>query len=129
MRARTLYLVAGLAWGIALGILAIAVAAGLAVAVFWAMLYGDGPWPAWSGPVIATVAVLAGMGTFIGAIAVGLRLGRRADAAGDPPTERRRAGALLGLGVAALAAVVLLGRPGDMPEIQKPDPDAIIENR
>ncbi len=120
MGARTLFLMAGLVWGVALGLLAAAMAAGLAAAVFWGLLYGDGPWPAWSGPAMASLAVAAGAAAFLGALAAGRRLGRRAEAADAPGSQRRRALVLLVLGLLALAAVVALGRAEDMPEIESP---------
>lgn len=61
MNVKRLFVAAGIAWGLVLGIAGGIYAGGLAAGFAWLFLFGDDRWPGWSEPAILGVAMPAGM--------------------------------------------------------------------
>lgn len=82
MNAKRLFVLAGIAWGIVLGIAGGFYAGGVAAGVAWLFLFGDDSWPGWGEAAILGVAVAAGFAIFAGCIALGWATGRNYEARG-----------------------------------------------
>jgi len=108
MNVKRLFIAAGIAWGIVLGITGGLYAGGLAAGVAWLFLFGDDSWPDWGESAILGVAMAAGLAIFGGCIALGRATGQHYE-------TRRQAGArwiatgLILLAVMAGAAMVWSG--------------------
>lgn len=120
MRAPSPFLLAGVLWGLVLG-LGAGYAASAAMAGFaWLYLFGDSPWPAWANGLVLGTGVAVALAVLLAGVGAGARLARRAQiaslhpaASAPPPAQRRRAwlavlaglaALLVGLAVLALAA-------------------------
>jgi hypothetical protein len=99
-----LYTLAGLAWGLFLGALAAWQVAGFAAGVAWLFLFGDDTWPDEAAWVLPLIGLGAGAAVLALCVAVGHRIGRRAEQAGPTPADRRTARALLAAAVVLIAA-------------------------
>ena len=106
MNAARLYIAAGNAWGIVLGVAAGIYAAGIAAGFAWLFLFGDDRWPDWGESAILAVAAIAGLAIFAGCTALGWAAGRNCDAAG--PADQARARPVAG-GLMLLAVLVGAG--------------------
>lgn len=103
MSVERLCILAGVAWGILLGIAGGIYGAGLAAGFAWLFLFGDSPWPAWSEPAILAVALATGLAIFAGCTAIGWAAARRCGYA-QPATRNRSRRIAAGLTVLALLA-------------------------
>jgi len=108
MNVKRLFIAAGIAWGIVLGIAGGFYAGGLAAGVAWLFLFGDDPWPDWGESAILGVAVSAGLAIFGGCIALGWATGRNYEASGRAGAGWIAAGLIL-LAVMAGAGMVWRG--------------------
>lgn len=104
MASRTLMTAAGFLWGLVLGVgaglLAVAIAAGVA----WLFLFGDDPWPWWAEWAILGFGLAVGLIVFLTCLALARMVARRYDA---PEEEGRRSAIARMLIVAALGAGAL----------------------
>lgn len=113
---RSLYTLAGAAWGVVLGAPAATMVSGYLLAAAWLFLFGDDPWPAHSWLVLLPGPIV-GIAILLGATALGRWFGSRAELLEAGPERgamRQRAMVLLGLavlvGLLEVAAVFALER-------------------
>jgi hypothetical protein len=114
MRALGPFVLAGLLWGLALGLCAGYAAGAVVAGASWLYLFGDAPWPEWARPLVLGTALAVALAGVVAGLWLGLRLARRAEAAPDGETMRRRAwiaaaAAMLAI-LLGLVAVVLAGQ-------------------
>lgn len=111
MRALGPFVLAGLLWGLVLGVCAGYAAGAVAAGASWLYLFGDAPWPEWAGSLVLGTALAVALAGVVAGLWLGLRFARRAQAAPDGETVRRRAWIAAAAAVLAilvgLAAVVL----------------------
>lgn len=108
MNVKRLFIAAGIAWGVVLGIAGGLYAGGLAAGVAWLFLFGDDPWPDWAESAILGVATVAGLAIFGGCIALGWATGRNYETRGRAGAGWIAAGLIL-LAVMAGAGMVWSG--------------------
>lgn len=115
MKLRSLYMLAGGAWGLALAPLAGFGFGAFAAGVAWIYVFGDDPWPAAAGPVILAGALAAGSTVFAACVASGYVYGKSREGLPKPLRERRRSAMILVAGLVATAAlmVVYVGSVGE----------------
>ena len=107
MNAKRIFVLAGIAWGIVLGIAGGVYAGGVAAGFAWLFLFGDDRWPGWGEAAIVGVAVAAGLAILAGCTALGWVVGRGYETAGS---SRRARGGWIASGLILLA--VLAGAGG-----------------
>lgn len=66
MNTKRLFIAAGMAWGILLGIAGGMYAGGVAAGFAWLFLFGDDRWPGWGETAILGVAMLVGLAILAG---------------------------------------------------------------
>lgn len=106
MQTRTIFLWAGAVWGLALGVLAAAMAAAAAFVLLWAVVFGDHPWPRAAPWVVAGVSVLAGALAF-GRAMIAARVCAEERGGSRMIQARRSALAWLALGIGFCGVLVL----------------------
>lgn len=108
MRLRSLYMLAGGAWGLALAPLAGFGAGAFAAGVAWLYIFGDDPWPAAAGPSILAVALVVVGAVLAACVGGGYLYGRSREGVPRPLRARRRGAALLAAGLAAAVGLMVL---------------------
>jgi len=104
LKTRTIWTLAGLSWGLLVGLAVALQTAAVLFGVGWLFVFGDDPWPAAAGSAIVSATVLAGLvPTFL----LGW-LGRRLGIAFESEARqrlraRRRGWTVLALAIAAAA--------------------------
>lgn len=106
MNAKRLFIAAGMAWGILLGIVGGMYAGGVAAGVAWLFLFGDDRWPGWGETAIIGVAVVAGLAILTGCIALGWAVGRGYE---DAEAAHRARGGWIAAGLILLAVLACAG--------------------
>ncbi len=106
MNVKRLFIAAGMAWGILLGIVGGMYAGGVAAGVVWLFLFGDDRWPGWGESAVIGVAVVAGLAILTGCIALGWAVGRGYEDAG---AARRARGGWIAAGLILLAVLACAG--------------------
>ncbi|MBE9558686.1 MAG: hypothetical protein IMF08_17640, partial [Proteobacteria bacterium] len=106
MNVKRLFIAAGMAWGILLGIVGGMYAGGVAAGVAWLFLFGDDRWPGWGESAVIGVAVVAGLAILTGCIALGWAVGRGYEDAG---AARRARGGWIAAGLILLAVLACAG--------------------
>lgn len=106
MNAKRLFIIAGAAWGVVLGLAGGVYAAGIAAGFAWLFLFGDNPWPDWSEGAILGTAAVVGLAILAGSTALGWAAGQRYEQA-DPPRQAR--GSQAAAGLILLAVLVAAG--------------------
>ena len=104
MRPATLYLWAGIVWGLLLGSLAAWGVMAVAAGASWLYLFGDEPWPDAVGWVIPLIGLTVFLVVLVVFAALGLRHGREASRVGPGEARGRRI-----QGIRLLALGLLLG--------------------
>lgn len=104
MRVSVLYTAVGILWGILLAFAAAMTVMVLGAGVSWLYLFGDDPWPDWSGTTIVAAGFIVGISVFIAAVVAGHHYGRAAaEATRNSPrmtAQARKLGySLLAIGV------------------------------
>ena len=101
LKTRTIWTLAGLSWGLLVGLAVALQTAAVLFGVGWLFVFGDDPWPAAAGPAIVSATVLAGLvPTFL----LGW-LGRRLGIAFESEARQRLRARRRGWTVLALAIV------------------------
>lgn len=76
MRVSVLYTAVGILWGLLLAFAAAMTVMALGAGLSWLYLFGDDPWPGWSGKAIVASGFVAGLGVFAAVVVFGHRYGR-----------------------------------------------------
>jgi hypothetical protein len=106
MNVKRLFVAAGVAWGIVLGIAGGTYAGGVAAGLAWLFLFGDDRWPDWGETAILGVALAAGLSILAGCTALGWAVGRGYETAGS---SRRARGGWMAAGLILLAVAAGAG--------------------
>ena len=106
MTVKRLFVAAGIAWGIMLGIAGGIYAGGIAAGFAWLFLFGDDRWPGWGETAILGIAVAVGLAILAGCTALGWVAGRRYETAGS---SRRARGGWTAAGLILLAVLAGVG--------------------
>ena len=61
LKTRTIWMLAGLAWGLLVGLAVSLQTAAFLFGVGWLFIFGDNPWPAAVGPVVLSMSIAAGL--------------------------------------------------------------------
>jgi hypothetical protein len=61
LKTRTIWMLAGLAWGLLVGLAVSLQTAAFLFGVGWLFVFGDNPWPAAVGPVVLSLTIIAGL--------------------------------------------------------------------
>ncbi len=109
MRLRTLYGLAGLAWGLVLGPMMGLWVGAVAAGVSWLFLFGDDPWPESAGWIIPVIASAAALALAAACTATGYAYGRARKRTDEPTGGRLKAYGLIGLAVVIGIAVLGTG--------------------
>ena len=103
MRVSVLYTAVGILWGILLAFAAATTVMVVGAGLSWLYLFGDDPWPGWSGKAIVAAGFVAGIGVFVAVVVFGHRYGRAvAETTRDSPRMAAQA-CKLGYGLLAIA--------------------------
>jgi len=105
LKTRTIWMVAGLAWGLLVGLAVSLQTAAVLFGVGWLFVFGDAPWPAAVGPVVLSVAIAAGLVPAFLLGWIGRRLGIAFESESRQRLRARRRGWTV-LAVAVVAAAV-----------------------
>lgn len=107
MEARTKWTLAGFAWGLVAAWAAALIVVGTGAGVFWLYVFGDDPWPAWTGSALTWAAGLVAVLALVAATTAGRLVGRRLERTGSSWAHRGAHVALVGavLVGAAIGAV------------------------
>jgi hypothetical protein len=103
MKRRYLYVLVFAVPSLLVATVAGALAAGLAAGVFWIFVFGDSPWPSWTGGAIAGTALLVALVLWLAQLTVAFSVGRNEE--GQPEFNRRHAAIAVG---STLALTVLI---------------------
>ncbi len=107
MRVSILYTAVGFLWGILLAFAAATTVMVVGAGLSWLYLFGDDPWPDWSGKAIVAAGFVAGIGVFAAVVVFGHRYGRAV--AGATRNSPRMAAQACKLGYGLLAVAVFTG--------------------
>lgn len=107
MRLRHRWLAAGAAWGLVAGVSVAVYVGGMTAGFFWIFVFGDDPWPEWTGGVTLAASLAAGLAAFGTTAVVAYLFGRSRE--GSAEEARYRRWAHLCLAGAVVAAAVLVG--------------------
>lgn len=99
---------AGIAWGVAAALVAGVLGAAAGVAVLWALVFGDDPWPPITAWLIGAVALAAAGSAFAAVVSIARERAVRAERLAAAHA-RRQALVWLGAGVLAIALVLAGG--------------------
>lgn len=105
LRTRTIWTMAGVAWGLLVGLAVALQTAAFLFGVGWLFVFGDDPWPAAVGPVILSATIAAGLVPAFLLGWIGRRLGIAFESEGRQRLRARRRGWTI-LAVAAGGAVL-----------------------
>ena len=107
IRTRTIWTMAGLAWGLLVGLAASLQTAAFLFGVGWLFVFGDSPWPAAVGPVVLSMTIVAGLVPAFLIAWIGRRLGIAFESEGRQRLRARRRGwTVFAVAVAAAAVGV-----------------------
>ena len=122
LKTRTIWTLAGLSWGLLVGLAVALQTAAFLFGLGWLFVFGDDPWPAAAGPAILSATIAAGL---VPAFLLGW-LGRRLGIAFESEARqrlraRRRGWTVLALAIVAAAlGVAALSAPVDRPAKARP---------
>ena len=105
LRTRTIWTLAGVAWGLLVGLAVALQTAAFLFGVGWLFVFGDEPWPAAVGPVILSATIATGLVPTFLLGWIGRRLGIAFESEGRQRLRARRRGWTI-LAVALVAAVM-----------------------
>ncbi len=74
----SIYLAAGIVWGIILGFAAAFLAGGATAGLFWVFVFGDNVWPSWVRNLVYIIYGAVGLAVFIGCVSLSWIYARRA---------------------------------------------------
>ncbi len=101
LKTRTIWMLAGLAWGLLVGLAVSLQTAAFLFGVGWLFVFGDNPWPAAVGPVVLSMTIASGL---VPAFLLGW-IGRRLGIAFESETRQRLRARRRGWTVLAVATV------------------------
>ena len=105
LKTRTIWTLAGVAWGLLVGLAVALQTAAFLFGVGWLFVFGDDPWPAAVGPVILSATIATGLVPAFLLGWIGRRLGIAFESEGRQRLRARRRGWTI-LVVAVVAAVM-----------------------
>ncbi|MFQ5529104.1 MAG: hypothetical protein ACE5FP_02020 [Gemmatimonadota bacterium] len=105
LKTRTIWTLAGLAWGLLVGLAVALQTAAFLFGVGWLFVFGDDPWPAAAGPAILSTTIAAGLVPAFLLGWLGRRLGIAFESEGRQRLRARRRGWTV-LALAMVAAIV-----------------------
>ncbi len=103
MRVSVLYTAVGILWGILLAFAAATTVMVVGAGLSWLYLFGDDPWPDWSGKAIVATGFVAGIGVFVAVVVFGHRYGRAVTEATRNSPRMAAQACKLGYGLLAVA--------------------------
>ncbi len=103
MRVSILYTAVGILWGILLAFAAAMTVMVVGAGLSWLYLFGDDPWPDWSGKAIVAAGFITGIGVFVTVVVFGHRYGRAVTVATRNSPRMAAQACKLGYGLLAVA--------------------------
>ena len=112
VKPRILLAITGGVLGLAAGVCAAFLSVGVLAGILWLFVFGDNPWPDWTGPLITAVALVIVLVSIAAGAWIGYRRGERMSSASPGAVARQVAAAaiLVLLFVAALGGVLQKSR-------------------